>query len=158
MSCFLVGKVIKQTAGFHVLRVSRQKLGSLHWIVFFIPFIGLDWIFPLQFLQKLQVRSTTAKVVPSSSYQSLLLSWLISGAQSISKYPHSSLHLLIPSPVKLHNSLPKCGKYFRKYANKMSCSLCTFPACPPVPCPTDDCGQNFCCQDHLKRWEGPQVN
>ena len=47
--------------------------------------------------------------------------------------------------------------YFRKSANgnKMSCSLCTFPTCPPsssVPCPTADCGQIFCCQDHLNRW------
>ena len=36
----------------------------------------------------------------------------------------------------------------------MSCSLCTFPACPAVPCPSSDCGQNFCCQDHLDRWVG----
>ena len=37
----------------------------------------------------------------------------------------------------------------------MSCSLCTFPTCPPsssVSCPTADCGQIFCCQDHLNRW------
>ena len=44
--------------------------------------------------------------------------------------------------------------FISENANKMSCSLCTFPACPAVPCPTPDCGQNFCCQDHLNRWVG----
>ena len=62
------------------------------------------------------------------------------------------------------------ANHFRNYANAnaMSCSLCTFPTCPTssmpcptllpcptlIPCPTADCGQNFCCQDHLNRWVG----
>ena len=32
------------------------------------------------------------------------------------------------------------------------CSLCTFSACRLLPCPADDCDQQFCCQDHLKRF------
>ena len=43
--------------------------------------------------------------------------------------------------------------YFRQKAIKMSCcSLCTFSACRLLPCPADDCDQQFCCQDHLKRF------
>ena len=43
--------------------------------------------------------------------------------------------------------------FFRRNVN-MSCSLCTFPLRPgsSVPCPSEDCGQTFCCQDHLNRW------
>ena len=32
------------------------------------------------------------------------------------------------------------------------CSLCTFSACHLLPCPADDCDQQFCCQDHLERF------
>ena len=102
-SCVLLSSWQGHQANSWLPCFARQKLGSFKELPYFglffllIPFIGLDWIFPLQFLQKLQVRSTTAKVVPSSSYQSLLLSWLI----------RSSIHFKVSSfIITASNSFP----------------------------------------------------
>ena len=51
-------------------------INSFHWV-------GLDFFPSILAKTATQVRSTTAKVVPSSSYQSFLLSWFINPFQSI---------------------------------------------------------------------------